>query len=47
MTLSVNEARMANLTTGRYLQRTFNIDPPESRMMPGDPWYKNYGERLR
>ena len=45
MTLSVQDARMANVSTGRYLSRSFNIDPPERRMMPGMPVYRDMPER--
>ena len=45
---SLSEAqRLANRTTGLYLTRTFNVDPPERRMMPGRPVYKTTTERLR
>jgi hypothetical protein len=45
---SLSEAqRLANRTTGLYLTRTFNVDPPERRMMPGRPVYKTANERLR
>merc|ERR1712027_69001 len=47
MTLSVQEARLANVSTGRYLSRSFNIDPPERRMMPGMPVYRDMPERMR
>jgi protein-tyrosine phosphatase len=47
MTLSVKDARLANVSTGAYLSRTFNIDPPERRIMPGVPSYKDAGERMR
>jgi hypothetical protein len=47
MTLSLTDARLSNVSTGRYLQRTFNIDPPEKRMMPGVPVYKDSIERMR
>ena len=39
--------RLANRTTGLYLTRTFNVDPPEKRMMPGRPFYRTAAERLR
>ncbi len=29
MTLNVNEAWKANLSSGSYLSRTYNIDPPD------------------
>jgi hypothetical protein len=38
---------LANRTTGLYLTRTFNVDPPEKRMMPGKPFYRTTNERLR
>ncbi len=38
---------MANSTTGIYLNRVFNIEPEENRMMPGVPRRKTYSERLR
>ena len=47
MSLSVYQARDANRTTGTYLTRSFNIDPPQRRMMPGVPVYKDYSQRLR
>jgi len=47
MTLSMRDARLANVSTGGYLARSFNIDPPERRMMPGMPVYKDVPERMR
>jgi len=47
MTLSVQDARLCNVSTGAYLSRTFNIDPPERRMMPGMPVYRDGPERMR
>lgn len=41
------DPRMANATTGIYLTRVFNIEPKDSRMMPGVNRPKNYSERLR
>ena len=45
--MGYNDARLANSTTGIYLQRSFNIEPPSSRFMPGVGRAKNYSERLR
>ena len=47
MSLSVWDARSANRSTGAYLTRSFNVEPPERRMMPGAPVYRDYSERLR
>ena len=45
--MGYNDARLANSTTGIYLQRSFNIEPPSARFMPGVGRAKNYSERLR
>ena len=45
--LGLNDPRLANSTTGIYLQRTFNIEPQETRFMPGVHKAKTYSERLR
>ena len=46
-TMYSNDPRLANASTGTYLMRPMNIEPPVKRMMPGIPAYKNYSERLR
>ena len=47
MSLGYPDPRLANSTTGIYLQRTFNIEPKETRFMPGVGKAKNSSERLR
>ena len=47
MSLGYPDPRLANSTTGIYLQRTFNIEPKETRFMPGIGKAKNSSERLR
>ena len=47
MSLGYPDPRLANSTTGIYLQRTFNIEPKETRFMPGVGKAKTYTERLR
>ena len=47
MSLGYPDPRLANSTTGIYLQRTFNIEPKETRFMPGVGKPKTYTERLR
>jgi len=47
MSLGHSDPRLANSTTGIYLQRTFNIEPKETRFMPGVGKAKTYSERLR
>ena len=47
MSLGYPDPRLANSTTGIYLQRTFNIEPKETRFMPGVGKAKNSNERLR
>lgn len=45
--MSLSDPRTANASTAPYLMRSLNIEPPASRLMPGRPTYRNYGERLR
>ena len=47
MSLGYSDPRLANSTTGIYLQRAFNIEPNESRFMPGVHKAKTTSERLR
>lgn len=42
-----NDPRLANSTTGIYLQKTFNIEPRTPRCFPGVNKPKTYSERLR
>nr|ACO11220.1 Dual specificity protein phosphatase 3 [Caligus rogercresseyi] len=46
MSLSM-DPRSVNASTGVYLMRSFNVDPPEKRLMPGYPSLRNYGDRLK
>ncbi|CAB4060707.1 unnamed protein product [Lepeophtheirus salmonis] len=41
------DPRAVNATTGKYLMRTFNVEPPEKRLMPGYPTFRGYGDRLK
>ncbi|XP_040563271.1 dual specificity protein phosphatase 3 [Lepeophtheirus salmonis] len=41
------DPRSVNATTGKYLMRTFNVEPPEKRLMPGYPTFRGYGDRLK
>ena len=45
--LTLKDYHLANATTGTYLTRSFNIDPPESRMMPGVGKYMDISQRMR
>ena len=47
MSAGYPDPRLANSTTGIYLQRAFNIEPSSPRCFPGVNMPKTYNERLR
>ena len=47
MSAGYPDPRLANSTTGIYLQRAFNIEPRVPRCFPGVNMPKTYNERLR
>ncbi|TRY78567.1 hypothetical protein TCAL_06471 [Tigriopus californicus] len=47
MTLNLSDYHLANSSTASYLSRSFNIEPPKERMMPGVPRYQTQSDRFK
>jgi len=45
--MALRDPRQANATTASYLMRTVNIEPPASRLLPGQGSYRTYEQRLK